>query len=417
MSPAIRAQITQELGVEPVLINSALVSAQNRQRLYWVGKRNPDGTYSTLPVAQPEDRGILLRDILESGVCWREKGYTLKAQYGKTSPANAIDGGHFPAPMVAEPVRIGTIESDTACLENDSQQYRVYSPDGKSVTLCGQGGGMGAKTGLYAVPCGGRMVGRRVNKNGHRDDYNETIERVQRFELNADPQKSNCLSTVDKDNLIIEHAPVFFVPEATAQGYAAILPGDCVDMTQPNSKTRRGRSMRDKSNCLMTSCQYYQYLGTVDKPIYEVRDGQITINGKRYPIKLVDGYYIIRKLTVTECKRLQTVPEGYTFPVSDTQAYKMLGNGWTVEVIAHIMRHIPGIQIAPVEVLSMYDGMSCGHLALDRLGAYVRAYYATEIDKYAVQTTQHNYPDTVQLGDAFQVRDPDWEFWKKVVVA
>lgn len=46
MSPAIRAQITAELGVEPVLINSALVSAQNRQRIYWVGKREPDGTYS-----------------------------------------------------------------------------------------------------------------------------------------------------------------------------------------------------------------------------------------------------------------------------------------------------------------------------------------------------------------------------------
>ena len=61
MSPAIRAQITAELGVEPVLINSALVSAQNRQRIYWVGKREPDGTYSQVPVEQPEDRGILLR--------------------------------------------------------------------------------------------------------------------------------------------------------------------------------------------------------------------------------------------------------------------------------------------------------------------------------------------------------------------
>ena len=57
MSPAIRAQITAELGVEPVLINSALVSAQNRQRLYWVGKREPDGTYSQVRVEQPEDRG------------------------------------------------------------------------------------------------------------------------------------------------------------------------------------------------------------------------------------------------------------------------------------------------------------------------------------------------------------------------
>lgn len=76
MAPAIRAQITRELGVEPVLINSALVSAQNRQRLYWVGKRNPDGTYRQVDVDQPEDRGIILRDILEPTTC--EKGYILK---------------------------------------------------------------------------------------------------------------------------------------------------------------------------------------------------------------------------------------------------------------------------------------------------------------------------------------------------
>ena len=73
------------------------------------------------------------------------------------------------------------------------------------------------------------------------------------------------------------------------------------------------------------------------KPVYEVKDGYITIKGKQYPIKLADGYYIIRKLTISERKRLQTVPEWYEFPVSDTQAYKMLGNGWTVEVIAHLI--------------------------------------------------------------------------------
>lgn len=138
------------------------------------------------------------------------------------------------------------------------------------------------------------------------------------------------------------------------------------------------------------------------------RNGKIAIKGKEYPIKLTDGFYIIRKLTVTECKRLQTVPDTYTFPVSDTQAYKMLGNGWTVDVIAHIMSHFDGLTEEPVEVLSMYDGMSCGHIALDKLGVDVTAYYATEIDKYAIQTTQHNFPDTVQLGDAFQVRDEEW---------
>lgn len=206
MSPAIRAQITAELGVEPVLINSALVSAQNRQRLYWAGKRNPDGTYRQVPVELPEDRGILLRDILETGFPLREKGYALQTGHGATAEdaiarrqRNAVaepvaiklltekemeymvretkDGrNHFdfdyfhdatkdksacvtanthkgvPYNVLAEPVRIGTIENDAKNQDHDSQQYRVYSPDGKSVTLCGNGGELGAKTGLYATP-------------------------------------------------------------------------------------------------------------------------------------------------------------------------------------------------------------------------------------------------------------------------
>ena len=459
MSPAIRAQITAELGVEPVLINSALVSAQNRQRLYWVGKRNPDGTYSQVAVEQPVDRGILMRDILESGVCWKEKGYYLLSTTGGTTVDDMVsrhqrngaaepvaikpltekemdymvretkDGrNHFdfdyfhdatqeksacvtanthkgvPYNVLVEPVRIGTIENDAKNQAFDSQQYRVYSQDGKGVTLCGNGGGLGAKTGLYAVPvpepvnetvdgkaqclratyykdgirnlvgntvdrktcvdipvpAAGRIVGRRINEQGHRDDYNEAIphfhgrENGSAFEM-RDDQKSNAVAaTGHQSRLVIEAAD--------------------------------GKQM----------------------PVYEVRGGRITIKGKTYPIKLADGFYIIRKLTVTECKRLQTVPDTYAFPVSDTQAYKMLGNGWTVDVIAHIMSHFDGLTAEPVEVLSMYDGMSCGHIALDKLGAEITAYYATEIDKYAIQTTQHNFPDTVQLGDAFQVRDESW---------
>ena len=390
MAPAIRAQITAELGVEPILINSALVSAQSRQRLYWT---NIPG------VELPENRGLILLDVLESGLPLHEKGYTLKANYSRASAVNALDGGHFPAPMaiepvnvttdgkaqclratyykdgirnmvgntvdrktcVATPIRVGTIESGTG---SEGQEHRVYSAGGKSKTLCGNGGGVGAKTGLYTVP-------------------------------------TDC--------------PALRVAEATAKGYTDILPGECVDLTMPNSKTRRGRAMREKANCLTTSCQYYQYCGTLDRPIYEVRDGQITIKGQQYPIKLMDGYYIIRKLTVRECMRLQTVPEGFVFPVSDTQAYKMLGNGWTVEVIAHILSYCPGITVEPLEVLSMYDGMSCGHLALDKLGATVLRYYATEIDKYAIKTTQSNFPGTIQLGDAFQVReDKWWSFFEQV---
>ena len=440
MSPAIREQITAELGVEPVLINSALVSAQNRQRLYWVGRRNPDGTYSQVAVEQPVDRGILLRDILESGVCWREKSYTLKANYTNAGAVNGVCGQHFPAPMEAEPVRIGTIENEAKNQDFDSQQYRVYSPDGKSVTLCGNGGGLGAKTGLYAVPVAERVVGRRINEQGHRDDYNETIPHFQYFEVNEDTQKTNFLTTVQKDNMIAVPVRVGDMPNAEgvirggqahrvydSGGKAVTLTarpnGGGVDgplYAVPAGMAWRGREegskfeMRDdqKSNAVAaTGHQSRLVIEAADGkqlPVYEVCGGHITIKGKQYPIKLTDGFYIIRKLTVTECKRLQTVPDTYTFPVSPTQAYKMLGNGWTVDVIAHIMSHFDGLTAEPVEVLSMYDGMSCGHIALDKLGAQVTAYYATEIDKYAIQTTLTNYPETVQLGDAFQVRDENW---------
>lgn len=113
MSPAIRTQITAELGVEPVLINSALLSAQNRQRLYWVGKRESDDTYSQVPIEQPEDRGILLRDILETGVAWREKSYTLDAHYYKSAGVYNPKKQHsYSRLMAAEPIRIGTIEND-----------------------------------------------------------------------------------------------------------------------------------------------------------------------------------------------------------------------------------------------------------------------------------------------------------------
>ena len=113
---------------------------------------------------------------------------------------------------------------------------------------------------------------------------------------------------------------------------------------------------------------------------------------------------------------MQTVPEWYHFSVSQTQAYKMLGNGWTVDVISHILSYCPGLTETPTEVFSMYDGMSCGRLALLKLGVNITNYYATEIDKYAIATTQENFPDTIQLGDAFQEREDDWTLQKGGVI-
>ena len=358
MSKEIREKITEELGVEPICTNSALVSAQNRQRLYWLGKRDPDGTYSRVQVEQPEDRGILLRDILETGLPLREKAYALLTGHGATAE-DAI--AHRQRNAVAEPVRIGTIENDAKDKKQDSQQYRVYSPDGKSVTLCGNGGGIGAKTGLYAVP------------------------------INA--EKSQTVAKAIEDIV----------------GKKGYLP----EMFNPYNRaevTKKAPTLSTGS--MATSSCAVLIIETADGkqvPIYEVRGGYITIKGTQYPIKLADGFYIIRKLTVRECMRLQTVPETYAFPCSPSQAYKLLGNGWTVDVIAHLLSHFDGLTAEPVEVFSMYDGMRCGRLALNKLGVNVTTYYATEIDKYAIQATQHNFPDTVQLGDAFQVRETEWK--------
>ena len=487
MSPAIRAQITAELGVEPVLINSALVSAQNRQRLYWAGRRNPDGTYSQVAVEQPVDRGILLRDILESGVCWKEKGYALLSTTGGTTADDMVsrhqrngatepvaikpltekemdymvretkDGrNHFdfdyfhdatqeksacvtanthkgvPYNVLVEPVRIGTIENDAKNQTFDSQQYRVYSPDAKSVTLCGNGGGLGAKTGLYAVPVpepvnetvDGKAQCLRATyyKDGIRNLVGNTVDRktcvavpvragaMPNKDVELGTSQSRRIYSTDGKSVSLQARPNGGGADGAATGLYAVPAG----MAWRGRENGSAFEMRDdqKSNAVAaTGHQSRLVIEAADgkqMPVYEVRGGRITIKGKTYPIKLADGFYIIRKLTVTECKRLQTVPDTYAFPVSDTQAYKMLGNGWTVDVIAHIMSHFTGLTEEAVEVLSMYDGMSCGHIALDKLGAEITTYYATEIDKYAVQTTQHNFPDTVQLGDAFQVRTEDW---------
>ncbi len=78
--------------------------------------------------------------------------------------------------------------------------------------------------------------------------------------------------------------------------------------------------------------------------VYCVHNGQITIKDKQYPTKLKDGFYIIRKLSVKEACRLQTLPDDYCKAVSNTQAYKAIGNGWTVDVVAHILSNIKEAQ-------------------------------------------------------------------------
>lgn len=143
---------------------------------------------------------------------------------------------------------------------------------------------------------------------------------------------------------------------------------------------------------------------------YKVNDFQITINGVQYKTKLSDGFYDLRILTVEECCRLQTLPDNYCNAVSSRQAYKALGNGWTAEVIMHILQgalcNIPKDE--EIVVLSMYDGIGTGRYCLDKMGFTNVRYYAYEIDKYAMKIANSNYPDIIQCGNAFQLKNKDW---------
>lgn len=191
--------ISEKLGVEPIMINSALVSAQSRKRCYWTNIPN---------IEQPHDLGLLLCDILKDNSIpiyptKDGKSHTLVSSYYKTgeNPFSPYNTERITRQRVAFPIRLGSIS------EKCGQAQRIYSVRGKSVTIRANGGGQGAKTGLYKLD-------------------------------------------------------------------------------------------------------------------------------------LPNGDYTIRKLTPLECERLQTLPDGYTDGISNTQRYKCIGNGWTVDVIAHILKNI-----------------------------------------------------------------------------
>ena len=227
--------ITKEMGVEPVLFNASLVSAQCRKRLFW----------TNIKFLLPADKGILLKDILQPDaevderMVVKGKAYCITARYSGATENNCIRAGRTM-------VKVGHIGN------SNSQGNRVYDPEGKSCTLSANGGGLGAKTGLYQVKCG-RDVARRLNEDGHRDDDNKELEYVRRLEF-RDDGKSGTLTSVMKDNIVD--------------------------------------------------------------------------TGK------------IRKLTPIECERLQGLPDNYTEGVANTNRYRVLGNAFNVDVVAHILSSI-----------------------------------------------------------------------------
>lgn len=224
------------LGRKGIHINSALVSAQNRRRIYWTDIHDD--------IPQPEDRGILLKDILEEEV---DEKYFLSDKMIECLKGR-VKTGNDP-----------TCVAMTACLTPKRTEY-----------------------------------GKKIRKEYEAGIVKEQIKNIQRLEPREDG-KINCLTTVQKNNLIIVSGTI---------------------------RTFGGKHFREiksgKSCTLMARARN---------------------DGNAQPCVQIGAK--IRRLTPTECARLQTVPERYIWDgISDTQCYKMLGNGWNIETIKHIFKYL-----------------------------------------------------------------------------
>ena len=294
-------------GIEPIFINSSLVSAQSRQRYYWTNIPN---------ITQPKERGIVLRDILEEDpgenpvkdTARNQRHYKNLDEKSLCMTATMYKGAGNNG-MTLVPQHIGTATD----LNGHDILKRVYSPDGKSPTVntC-QGGNREPKV------VAGAWRGRSLDESGKNVKWKE-IKPKQMLETRKD-EKSNAVSTFTKDNVVVH-------------SYREVR-------TEDAKKARR-------ENRKKTGQDHTPFRSKELQPREDGKVGTVTPglnNDHRISLTRDDTQEVYwRKLTPLECERLQTVPDNYTEGVSNTQRYKMLGNGWTVEVICHILKNMESV--------------------------------------------------------------------------
>ena len=352
-------------GIEPIFINSSLVSAQNRQRYYWTNIPN---------ITQPEERGIVLRDILETepndptlmsdNFVYRqiknkkdrclvtedkEKASSLSAmeyvKNGRQGDYLACDNDGVPVdkelgeghkqdlqkeilPSFDENLKKMTTKDEKAyCLTATySAAYPPNSMERKQRTMIPVEEGQEMPEDITLVydnegkshepkVVAGAWRGRSLDANGKNVKWKETKPK-QMLETRKD-EKSNAVSTFTKDNLVV-------------QSYREVR----TEEAKKARKENRQKTGKDHTPFRAKELQPRDdgKVGTVTPALNNDHKISLTKNDTQ------EVYW--RKLTPLECERLQTVPDNYTNHVSNTQRYKMLGNGWTIEVITHILKNM-----------------------------------------------------------------------------
>lgn len=291
--------ISEHLGVEPIEINSSLLSAQNRRRLYWTNIPN---------ISMPKDKGILLKHIVhenehEIDILPKKLGvfnvhpsakgmngdvYPVDTDKSRTLTTNKGEGQKISIPLheyiVPFDKTLKILDKEVergkvGYFRKDSQANRVYFIHDKAVTLCGDAGGGAAKMGQY-------LFGQ--------------ISATSMYQV---PRGFNEGGIVER-----EKAPAITVSKFEHNNYVfGCMAPDRLERGQNGQRFSDGK-------------KFY------------------TLTAQDRHGVLVEGY--IRKLTPIECERLQTFDDMYTDGISNAQRYKCLGNSWTVDVIAHILSHI-----------------------------------------------------------------------------
>ena len=317
--------LTRAIGINPIQINSALVCAQNRNRLYWTNiAAEPDGLFGDLvcKIPQPKDKGILLKDILETDVADKYFLSGKMLDYLNSRKANYNNGkiNYKTENDIASCINAssGAIDISDNIIIDTNRKARCFTAGGNS-------GGLHLQMDLIQCVA---MRGRNPENPKSRV---AGLPTEQQLEPRNDG-KTNCLTSVQKDNLVMQ-----------------INPSKESGGKQPYQQNR----VYDVDGISPALCAHKSDLiisGTLrthndGKGFREVMSGKgATIparareDGSGQNIVSVAGN--IRRLTPIECERLQTVPDNYTNHVSDTQRYKMLGNGWTIDVIAHILSYL-----------------------------------------------------------------------------
>lgn len=321
--------LSKAIGVNPIEINSALVSAQSRKRLYWCNiGMEPRGLFGDMEcvIPQPKDKGILLRDVLETEV--EEKYYLSTKMLNVITQHGAIN--------TIENTKSNCILTSYHKMGGRDQQY-VKDFKGLDVNKKGRtlrNGGKQSQDDKHNHDL--IIVASRGRNPENPSDRTTGASLEQRLEPRTDG-KTNTLTSVQKDNMVMQLNPS---KESNGQ--------------QPYQQNRvySPDGISPALSAQLSSGSHLIQVGNIyDNEHNSVAGRVYTDEGKSVTLSALGGgggaktglYNIehrIRRLTPVECERLQTVPEGYTSQVSDTQRYRILGNGWTIDVVSYIFSFI-----------------------------------------------------------------------------